>query len=64
MNISDRNFMASQAGYGLMIAKNADLPDLTASNEEWDEALDRIAALSFRLADRQIERGKEAQAWP
>jgi hypothetical protein len=54
MDCSEKNFMSSQAGYGLMIAKNSELPSLYAPVEDWIKALDRIAELSCVMAERQI----------
>lgn len=59
MKISHRQFMASQAGYGLMIAKNSELPALHDSNAKWDFALDRIAELSVIMADKQIKKTRD-----
>lgn len=61
MTISDHNFMASQAQYGLQISKQAELPSLFAPDEEWDKAFDRIVFLSHRLASKQIAFSKASE---
>jgi hypothetical protein len=50
--------MCSQAGYGLMIAKNSELPLLNGDDDAWNKALKRIAELSVMMADRQISECK------
>jgi hypothetical protein len=67
MTISDRNFLASQALYGLMIAKNVQLPPLgefssepsSSDNPHWHIALDHLIGLAFLAADKMIARSKK-----
>jgi hypothetical protein len=67
MKISDRNFMASQAFYGLSIACQDQLPKLnkycpSVNDKDWDAALDRLVDLSYRVADRMLAKDKEKDA--
>lgn len=61
MKISHRNFMASQAFYGLAIAKQNELPPVDVPWHKWDAPLRKLVALSFVVADMQIAHSRKGK---
>jgi hypothetical protein len=61
MKVSERNFLACQAFYGLAIAKGANLPSIN-HEQGWDDAIARLVELSYRTADAMIAHSKKKKA--
>lgn len=59
MNLGPHEFCSTQAGYGIMISRNADLPSLNAPDEEWNKILERVAHLAALMADKQLAESKK-----
>jgi hypothetical protein len=62
MTCSERNFIASQAFYGLCIAKGAELPSLDDPAILWSERIEHLVDLSNYVADTMIEANKKREA--
>lgn len=61
MTCSEKNFIQSQWAYAFSIAKNSELPPLSASDADWEKAIDRLVQLSGVAASRQISYNKSKE---
>lgn len=57
MKCSEINFVSSQYAYGILIAKQLELPALT-NEAGWNDALERVAHLARMAALKQIRNNK------